>query len=251
MVPVPQVNSFEHLNEQLWESCWNEQHRTLRGKGKTKLELWLEDGQAFLAKPAVAFDSCCKSTVNAGSLSLIRYKSNDYSVPVRYGHHELIVKAYVNTIVICTKCGEQIARHDRLWSKGQISYNPRHYLPLLSDKPGSLDYGDPLKDMNLPECFNILRKKLEAQLPERHEGTREYIKILQLLNKYPFKRLCKAIDKSLRLACPNVDIVSQYCLDIEHPSALTFNLAGREHLASVQVNSPVLSDYDNLKEAAI
>ena len=251
MVPVPQVNSFEHLNEQLWQSCWNEQNRKLRGKDKTKLELWLEDGQAFLDTPAVAFDPCRKGDVIASSLSLVRYKTNDYSVPIRYAHHELIVKAYVDTIKIYTKYGKKVAEHDRLWSKGHVSYNPMHYLQLLTDKPGALDYGEPLKKLNLPAGFDILRKKLETQLPDKHEGTKQYIQILQLLEKYSLKRLSRAVEKALRLTCPCIDIISQYCMDVEHPSALTFNLAGREHLASVQVDRPTLSNYDHLKEQTI
>jgi len=251
MVPVPQVKSFDHLNEQLWESCRNEQHRRLRGKGKPKLELWLEDRQAFLDTPDIPFDPCRKSTVNANSLSLVRYKTNDYSVPTRYGHHELTVKAYIDTIKIYTRCGKKIAEHARLWSKGQISYNPVHYLPLLTDKPGALDHGEPLKKLHLPDSFDILRKKLEGHLPDKHEGTKEYIRVLQLLEKYSLKRLGKAVDKALRLPCPCVDIISQYCMDVEHPSGLTFNLAGREHLASVQVDRPELSNYDHLKGQAI
>lgn len=251
MVPVPQVASFDDLNEQLLESCRNQQYRTLRGKDKTKLELWAEDGQAFLDTPATPFDCCRKRSVIASSLSLVRYKTNDYSVPTRYGHHELIVKAYVDSIQIYTTSGQKVAEHDRLWAKGQISYNPLHYLPLLTSKPGALDHGLPLKGLNLPDCFTILRDKLEAQLPDKHEGTREYIQILQLLDRYSLKRLTRAVDKALRLPCPCVDIVTQYCMDVEHPSASTFNLAGREHLASVQVARPALSHYDHLKEAAI
>jgi len=133
----------------------------------------------------------------------------------------------------------------------KISYNPMHYLQLLTDKPGSLDHGYPLKKLNLPDSFEILRKKLEAQLPDKHEGTKQYIQILQLLEKYSLRRLSRAVEKALRLPCPCVDIVSQYCMDVEHPSALTFNLAGREHLASVQVDQPELDRYDNLKGQAI
>ncbi len=251
MVPVPQVNSFEDLNTLLWESCHNQQNRKLARKDKTKLELWLEDEQAFLDIPTAPFDPCRKSTVIANSLSLVRYASNDYSVPIRYAHHELIVKAYIDKIQIYTKAGDKIAEHDRIWQKHQISYNPVHYLPLLSHKPGSLDYADPLKKLNLPESFDILRKKLESQLPEKHQGTKEYIKILQLLEKYSVKRLNKAIEKSLCLWSPCFDIVAQYCMYVEHPSELTFSLAGREHLACVQVDLPRLSNYDYLAEEVI
>ncbi len=251
MVPVPQVKSFDHLNTLLWESCYNEQNRKLRGKGKTKLELWLEDGKAFLDTPAIPFDPCRQSSVTANSLSLVRFHSNDYSVPTRYAHYELTVKAYVDTIGIYTRSGDKIACHDRLWTKGQISYNPVHYLRLLSYKPGALDYAGPLKGLSLPDGFDILRRKLEAQLPEKHEGTRQYIKVLQLLERYSLHRLHRAIDKALRLPLPCADIITQYCMDVEHPSALTFNLAGREHLAAVQVDPPQLGGYDYLTEEAI
>jgi len=63
--------------------------------------------------------------------------------------------------------------------------------------------------------------------------------------------LSKAVDKALRLPSPCVDIITQYCMDVEHPSALTFNLAGREHLALVKVDPPSLSNYDYLGEEAI
>ncbi len=251
MVPVPQVRSFDHLNELLWESCYSEQSRKLRGKGKTKLDLWLEDDQEFLDTPAVPFDSCRQSAVTANSLSLVRFHTNDYSVPSQYAHHELIIKAYVDIIRIYTRSGDEIAQHDRLWTKEQISYNPVHYLRLLSFKPGALDYASPLKGLNLPDSFDILRRKLEAQLPEKHEGTRQYIKILRLLEKYSLNRLSQAVDKALRLPSPCADIITQYCMDVEHPSATTFNLAGREHLASVQVDPPKLSGYDYLTEEAI
>ena len=80
---------------------------------------------------------------------------------------------------------------------------------------------------------------------------KQYIQVLQLLEKYSLKRLSRAVEKALRLLCPCVDIVSQYCMDVERPSAMTFNLAGREHLASVQVDMPTLSHYDHLKGAVI
>jgi transposase len=251
MVPVPQVNSFGHLNEILWEACWNEQSRKLRGKDKTKLDLWMEESECFRDTPEVPFDPCQKSTVIANSLSLVRYKSNDYSVPTIYAHNELTVKAYVDKIVICTQCGDRIAEHGRIWSKQQISYDPIHYLDLLTRKPGSLDYAGPIKKLELPDSFEVLRRKLESQSPDKHEGTRQYIKILQLLTRYPLNQVSKAIDKALRLSNPGVDIVSQYCMDIEQPSAITFNLAGREHLAGVNVASPRLDSYDHLKGEVI
>ncbi len=167
-------------------------------------------------------------------------------MPTQYAHHELILKAYVDEIMLYTKAGEHIANHNRIWLKYRVSYDPKHYLRLLSFKPGALDYAQPFREIQLPECFNILRKKLEAQLPDKHQGTKEYIKVLQLLEKYPTERISKAIEKALRLLKPGIDIVKQYCIDIESPSALTFDLVGHKHLSSVEVYQPELNSYDKL-----
>ena len=96
-----------------------------------------------------------------------------------------------------------------------------------------------------------VRKKLESQLPDQHEGTRQYIQVLILLDKYPLSRLHQAVSRALRLPCPNVDIVTQYCMNEEHPIAKTFDLAGRKHLEAVRVDSPRLEDYDHLKGEAV
>ena len=34
-------------------------------------------------------------------MSLVRYRGNDYSVPVGWGHREVLVKGYVHEVVIC------------------------------------------------------------------------------------------------------------------------------------------------------
>jgi hypothetical protein len=44
------------------------------------------------------------------SQSLVRYKTNDYSVPVAYGHRDVWLRGYVDLVVI--GCGgDVIARH--------------------------------------------------------------------------------------------------------------------------------------------
>ena len=49
--------------------------------------------------------------------------------------------------------------------------------------PGALDHAKPLKDWKLPECFSLLRDRLERE--GRARGTREFIRVLRLLEKHP------------------------------------------------------------------
>jgi len=69
--------------------------------------------------PASPFDACDQASATVTAQSLVRYKTNDYSVPVAYGHRQVWVRGYVDDVVI--GCGgEIIARHPRSWELGFI-----------------------------------------------------------------------------------------------------------------------------------
>ena len=127
LVPVPQVQGgLEELNERLLDRCRGELARKLRGKPATKGELLKEDQEASLPLPAAAFDACRKRSTTVSSLSLVRFENNDYSVPVRYAHHTVVVKGYVDRVEMCRK-DRRIAVHERLWGKEGVRMDPVHY----------------------------------------------------------------------------------------------------------------------------
>jgi hypothetical protein len=53
--------------------------------------------------------------------------------------------------------------------------------------------------MNLPECFNTLRRRLVVEQEKEGEGTREFIRVLRLLEDYPMAKLRKAVEKALKI----------------------------------------------------
>jgi hypothetical protein len=66
--------------------------RRLRGQAGTKAQLLQADQAAFLALPASPLAACQQVSTTANSLSLVRFDGNDYSVPVRWAHHPVVVK---------------------------------------------------------------------------------------------------------------------------------------------------------------
>jgi len=72
-----------------------------------------------------------------------------------------------------------------------------HYLELLERKPGALDQAKPLAEWRLPECFHQLRSRLETE--EQRWGTREFIRVLRLLEKYSMVRVERAVHQALKL----------------------------------------------------
>jgi transposase len=246
LVPVPQVASLEELNRLLEERCRRELSRKLRGKTKTKGELLEEDKAAFLELPAARFDACRKRSTCASSMSLVRFERNDYSVPVRHAYQPVVVKGYVDRVEIFRN-GERIARHGRLWTRGDASYDPLHYLELLERKPGALDHARPFEGWELPECFDDLRRRLEAGYGA--DGKRDYVQVLMLLGKYPVARLAKAVRKAVIWGAIRPDAVKQFLFDDPDLRSTSFTLDGREHLKAVEVSGTDVSAYGDLLAA--
>ena len=242
-VPVPQVRDLEELNARLLEQCRHDLSRTLRGQKANKALLLGEDQAAFLPLPQVPFDACRKQRAWACSLSLVRFDTNDYSVPTAYAHRELLVKGYVDRVEVC--CADQvIARHDRCWGREQYCLQPLHYLALLERKPGALDYGRPFADWDLPECFAVLRARLEHEFGG--EGTREYIRVLKLLADHSLTEVGHAIERALRCNALIRDAIAQFLIPQEDWRQGTFRLDGREHLRQVQVAQTEVAAYTAL-----
>jgi transposase len=232
LVPVPQVRDLDELNGDLLGRCRDDLDRRLRGHAATKRVLLEEDRAAFLPLPAAPFDACRKESTTAGSLSLVRFGDNDYSVPVRYAHHPIVVRAYAERVVLCHQ-GREVAEHRRLWGREGVSYDPVHYLALLERKPGAFDFARPLEGWELPGCFEVLRRRLEAE--RDGDGTREYIRVLLLLERYSLERLAAAVEAGLRARAHTRDAIAQFLLPREDWRATSFSLDGREHLRHVVV----------------
>ena len=93
-------------------------------------------------------------------------------MPVAYGHRDVLVRGYVNEVVI--SCGsEVIVRHLRSYERDDLFFDPLRYLPLLEQKTGALDQTAPLVGWELPEEFAVLWRLLESRMGKR--GKREFV----------------------------------------------------------------------------
>src|ERR1700680_1664508 len=116
MVPIPRVGSWEELKKHLLEQCQKRRERTLRGHQQTIGERLDRDLAALRTPLPAPYDACEKMATSVSSLSLVRYRLNDYSVPTTYGHRDVLVRGYVHEVV--TSCGaEVIARHPRSYER--------------------------------------------------------------------------------------------------------------------------------------
>jgi transposase len=243
-VPVPQVRDLAQLNAALRQQCIADRERRLRGQAGTKAQLLQADQAAFLPLPATPFAACKQVSTTASSLSLVRFDGNDYSVPVRWAHHPIVVKGDSQVVRLHAQ-GQEVARHERIWEKEQVRFEPVHYLALLERKPGALDHARPLAGWVLPECFGVLRRRLEAQWPEG-EGTREYIRVLRLLERHSLAVLRPAVEKALAVGALTRDAVAQFLFPHEDWRLTVFCLDSYPHLRAVHIAPPDVHVYRQL-----
>jgi len=243
LVPVPQVESLATLNEQLRQRCLADLAERTRGKPAPKSELLREDQATFLPLPKQPFEARRVADRTADSQSLVRFDDNDYSVPVRYAHRKLLVIATVEEVRLVYE-DRLVARHARCWGRERTFFEPIHYLALLERKPGGIDYARPLENWGLPECFPLLRRRLEAA--DLQHGTRSYIRVLRLLEKFSLAQLASAVEYALDIDVIDADSIRTI---VEHRSeepVELFPLDGRPHLAHVRVETTDVSSYQAL-----
>ena len=246
-VPLPRIQSFEELNALLLERCQKRRKRVLRGHKESISERFERDREALLPLPSAPYEACETVATRVTSLSLVRYRGNDYSVPTRYGHRDVVVKGYVHQVVI--GCGSEIiARHSRSYEKEDFIFTPLHYLALLEHKINALDQAAPLQGWQLPPEFPQLRRLLEARLGKN--GKREYIQILRLMECFPVEVVQGAAQEALRLQAISFDALKHLvlCRIEQRPARLDLHLY--PHLPLAQVETTAAKDYLSLLTSA-
>jgi transposase len=209
LVPIPAFDSFEALNAYLVECCRRRMNDRLRGHDQTIGERLAQDLAAFHKPLPPAYDACEKITTTVSSLSLVRYRGNDYSVPTCYGYHKVLVRGYVHEVVIA--CGaEIIARHLRSYEREDFVFDPLHYLALIERKINALDQAAPLVGWNLPEEFATLRRLLESRMGK--QGKREFVQVLRLMETFNVQDVTFAVADAINRGAVSFDAIKHLVL---------------------------------------
>jgi hypothetical protein len=237
MVPVPHAASFAEFNEYLLERCRRRFNDRLRGHAETIGERLVRDRAALLPLPARPYAACEKIAARVSSLSLVRYRGNDYSVPTEYGHREVLVRGYVHEVVIAC-AAEEIARHPRSYEKEDFVFNPLHYMALLERKVGALDQAAPLAGWELPAEFATLRRLLEARMGK--PGKREFVQVLRLLEVFRPDDVAAAVKEAIARGVIGFDAVKHLvlCRIERRPPRLDLKIYPYLPQATVTTTSP-------------
>ena len=88
--------------------------------------------------------------------------------------------------------------------------------------------------------------KTVAEEKTKGDSTREFIRVLGLLQDHPMGRVRRAVEKALQVRAHSRDAVLQFLLPRFSWEKTAFFLDGRQHLRLVKVGKPDLSLYSTL-----
>jgi transposase len=216
LVPIPEYNSWDELNEALWEKCLAEGTRQLRG-----MEMTI--GQAMAAE-----------------------KPHMLPLPSERAYESKWLKAYPDRVEI-TNGHQMLAVHPRCYGKHQDILNPLHYLSLLEQRPGAYEHAKPIHQwqQRWPDVYDRYFAALREHLPG-DQSTREFIRILRLHEHYPEQAIASAMEESLLCHCYSSDGFRQLVMRLTEPSIPPALPGLTGELATQSVEWPDLVDYDRL-----
>jgi hypothetical protein len=119
------------------------------------------------------FDGFHALAASVSKTCLVRFDNNKYSVNASAVGRPVEIHAYADRVVI-RQDGRVVGEHRRCFGRGEMVYDPWHYVPVLARKPGALRNGAPFKDWILPAALDRVRRRLAGS----DDGNRQMVAIL-------------------------------------------------------------------------
>ncbi len=105
---------------------------------KRPVDRFSDEKPHLMPLPPRDYDLITPVSVKSSADCRIKFDSNIYSIPSRYAHQILTVKATKNEVFIYYK-NRLIAKHRRSFSKHKISQDPKHCRRLLEKKKKAIE----------------------------------------------------------------------------------------------------------------
>jgi transposase len=250
LTAVPEVVSFEELNDNLLAACLADDRRRVDRQEVTIGEAWEMERPYLLPLPEKDFECCVNKPAVLNGYSQVEYETNRYSVPSDQAYRNLMVKAYPFRIDIL-HLDDVIASHPRCYERKQDVIDPLHYLALLEQRPGAFEHAKPIRRWR--ESWPLVYERLLAHLREKWphgQGVREFIRILKLHSNHPADLIAQAVCQALEYGCGHYDGV-QLCLRqlmVPESAVAPIDLASWPQLIEVGRQELDLACYDQLLE---
>ena len=243
--PRLRVASYEELNAWLLDRCvaYAKAHRHPELADCT---IW----QAFEAeRPQLVpirgpFDGFHATQASVSQTCLVRFDNNKYSVASRAVGRPVEIQAYADRVVI-RQDGAIVGEHQRRFGRGETSYDPWHYVPVLARKPGALRNGAPFKAWLLPASLERVQRMLKGS----DDGERQMVKILSAVLTDGLAAVEAACAEALAGGVHSADVVLNILARRRDPGPVATILTPD----ALRLRHPPIADcagYDGLRRAS-
>jgi transposase len=197
MVPVPEAESLEKLNENLLRNCLDFGEHRYSGREKTVNEYFDEEKSSLLALPSHEFTNILTIQSKVDKYSTVLVDKNRYSVPTQYTGRGVNVLLSVDMVKIYWD-NKPLSSHARLYGSSRWSLEPFHYLELIQKRPQAFDSARPLKQWRKewPESLERLLERFCAKQGHT-KGVRDFISVLMFYSHYPKQTVEAAVEQAL------------------------------------------------------
>jgi transposase len=210
LVPVPHVGSLAELNVMIdaWDA--DDDGRRISSRVRTVGEDFAAEAPRLKPLPADPFETGRMFTPRVDRYSQVTVRMNHYSVPVRMIGRPVRVLLHASELVIFDGRAE-IARHERLATRGGFRLDLDHYLEALLRKPGALPGATALEQARAGGKFTPAHDAWWAAVRKAHgdaAGTRTLIEVLLLHRTMGHEHVVAGIAAALAAGALTADAVA-------------------------------------------
>jgi hypothetical protein len=223
MVPVPEAESLEALNDKLLMDCLAYGGHRLAGKEKTVNEYFQEEKQHLLALPSARFSNILTLSSKPDKYSTVIVDKNRYSVPTDYYGCQMNVELSVDVVDIFYN-RKLVASHQRVYEANKWCLEPLHYLKLIQQRPQSFDSARPIRHWRAiwPECLEKLLERFRDK-QGYSQGTKDFISVLILYRQYAGNDIQTVVELALESKVSTSEGVKNIMLYLTKESDNTFD----------------------------
>jgi transposase len=215
-VPRPRFKTLEDLNGWLLDECvrLTQEQPHPEYPARMVFDVFTAE-RTKLIEYRGPFDSYRSTSASVSKTCLVRFDNNKYSVAAKAVGRPVDIYAYADRIVI-RQNGEIVGEHPRSFGRDKIEYDPWHYVPVLSRKPGALRNGAPFKDWDLPSALGRVQKKLKGM----KDGDRQMVAILTAVLTDGLVAVEAACAESLDAGTHSADVILNILAHHAEPAAI-------------------------------
>jgi hypothetical protein len=243
--PRLRVASYEELNAWLLDRCvaYAKAHRHPELADCT---IWqaFEAERSQLVQTGGQFDGFHATQASVSKTCVVRFDNNKYSVTSRAVGRPVEIQAYADRVVI-RQDGAIVGEHQRRFGRGETSYDPWHYVPVLARKPGAPRNGAPFKAWLLPASLERVQRMLKGS----DDGERQMVKILSAVLTDGLAAVEAACAEALAGGVHSADVVLNILARRRDPGPVATILTPD----ALRLRHPPIADcarYDGLRRAS-